>query len=272
MENIIIRKVDLNHIRQDNGMIHPDGFGMILCTKGSGRLTYGNNVYTMEQNTLLVFTPYSVIHIDEGCDDMSGVLLETNTKTTLQLLSGISMEKRLAISMQPCVRISEEQARVILRYNSMMIEKQRDIVTVGNPTNEQILHSLAKASCLEILQIYDNGQKQQGTPISRNNIVYNSFIESVCANCHTQRTVTFYAARQNLSVGHFSMIVRNVSGHSPMYWIELFTMTAIKRLLRSSSLSIKEVADRMSFPDQSTFGRYFKEREGISPSVYKQNM
>lgn len=37
-------------------------------------------------------------------------------------------------------------------------------------------------------------------------------------------------------------------------------------------MSIKEIADRMGFPDQSTFGRYFRHREGCSPSEYRSKL
>ena len=42
-----------------------------------------------------------------------------------------------------------------------------------------------------------------------------------------------------------------------------------KDLLRQSGLSIQEVADRLNFVSQSFFGKYFKQRVGISPSRYK---
>lgn len=271
MKNLIIREVGRNTVKQENGMIHPEGFGVILCTQGRGTVTYGDMVYTLERNVLLLFMSYSVIHIEQEFEDMKGLLLEADTETTLQLLSDISMERRISIVQQPCVKIADGDERLVRQIFDVMTQKERAIGSNDDvdTTDKRILEHLAHASCLEILQVYSKANKLQGSPLKRNNVVYNRFIESVCANCHSERTVTFYARQQNLSVGHFSTIVRNVSGHAPMYWIEMFTMTAIKKMLRETSLSFKEIADRMSFPDQSTFGRYFKERESMSPSLYR---
>lgn len=263
---MISRNVDLSNIRQENGIIHPDGFGAILCVSGSGRLTYGDMTYTMERHTLLVFTPYTVIHLVEGFGDMEGVLLEADAKTTLQLLADISVERRVAISHHPYVKISDEQERFILKLTDIMRHKEHDI---DDAIDERIHSLLAQSLCLQILQVYSQSQKIEGTPVSHNDQIYNRFIEAVSANCRRERTVAFYASQQNLSVGHFSAIIRRVSGHSPMYWIELFTMTAIKKTLRESSRSVKEISDLMAFPDQSTFGRYFKAREGVSPQEYR---
>lgn len=271
MKNLIVREVDKDTVKQENGMIHPEGFGVMLCTSGKGTMTYGDRAYVLEQNVLVLFMSYSVIHIEHEKGDIKGLLLEADTETTLQLLSDIPMDKRLAIVQHPCVKLSDGQQCAIRQLFGIMVEKARaiDASPDDNTINKRILAYLSHASCLEILQAYFNADKLIGSPMKRNNIVYNRFIESVCAKCNEQRTVAYYAKEQNVSVGHFSSIVRTVSGHAPMYWIELYTMTAIKKLLRESAHSIKEIADLMSFPDQSTFGRYFKQREGVSPMEYR---
>ena len=117
-------------------------------------------------------------------------------------------------------------------------------------------------------------QQTQDVPVEakRGNILFNKFVSSVYVNCHTQRTVAFYAKQLNISAGRFSAVIREVSGKSPMHWIELFTMTKIRRMLSDSEASIKEITDSMAFPDQSTFGRYFKAHEGISPSEYRARL
>lgn len=271
MKNLIVREVDKDTVKQENGMIHPEGFGVMLCTSGKGTMTYGDRAYVLERNVLVLFMSYSVIHIEHEKGDIKGLLLEADTETTLQLLSDIPMDKRLAIVQHPCVKLSDGQQCAIRQLFGIMVEKARaiDASPDDNTINKRILAYLSHASCLEILQAYFNADKLIGSPMKCNNIVYNRFIESVCAKCSEQRTVGYYAKEQNISVGHFSFVVRTVSGHAPMYWIELYTMTAIKKLLRESAHSIKEIADLMSFPDQSTFGRYFKQREGVSPMEYR---
>ena len=42
-----------------------------------------------------------------------------------------------------------------------------------------------------------------------------------------------------------------------------------KQMLRSSDLSIKEIASELNFSTQSFFGKYFKQHTGTSPSRYK---
>ena len=51
--------------------------------------------------------------------------------------------------------------------------------------------------------------------------------------------------------------------------IDEFLTLEIKVALQSTNLSLKEIADRYNFPDQSFFGRYFKKHTGMSPKEYR---
>ena len=42
-----------------------------------------------------------------------------------------------------------------------------------------------------------------------------------------------------------------------------------KSMLMQSGLSIAEVAEKLNFVSQSFFGKYFKQRVGMSPSRFK---
>ncbi|MBQ6305917.1 MAG: AraC family transcriptional regulator, partial [Bacteroidales bacterium] len=43
-----------------------------------------------------------------------------------------------------------------------------------------------------------------------------------------------------------------------------------KALLRSTEMSISQIADEMGFADQSLFGKYFKRVTGMSPKEYRK--
>ena len=44
------------------------------------------------------------------------------------------------------------------------------------------------------------------------------------------------------------------------------------RLLRDPELTIQQIAEKMSFSDQSSFGKFFKKHTGVSPLKYRQNL
>ena len=95
---------------------------------------------------------------------------------------------------------------------------------------------------------------------------------SLVKHCKTKRTVSFYAAQASLSPNHFSAAIKSESGQPAMYWIKLVTTTMAKHYLTTTRMSVKEIADALGFPDQSTFGRYFKAICGISPAAFRDKM
>ena len=55
-------------------------------------------------------------------------------------------------------------------------------------------------------------------------------------------------------------------------WLTLFTINLSKHYLADTEMSVKEIADTLHFPDQSTFGRYFKQHMGCSPGEYRRGV
>lgn len=122
---------------------------------------------------------------------------------------------------------------------------------------------------MQIFDAYFNNSPVNALPMGKTELIFNKFLISVYENCKKERTVRFYANEQHLSPYYFSTIIRNRSGRSVMQWIEDVTIIYAKQMLDCTNDSIKEIAEKLNFPDQSTFGRYFKQRTMLSPSEYR---
>lgn len=267
---LTLKNVDSSYIKRNHGVIHPDGFGVILCTGGMGRISINDRIYTLETNVLLMFTPHSIINLEYGNDNIEGVIVEADVRSSMMLLSEISAEKRIALRHRPCVRISEKQASAVTRIMDLVQEKNNEADDDPTGLKYRMDLLLAQSLCYQIIYLYFTSEQMEWAQPKRGNMIFNKFISSVYMGCTSQRTVAYYAGQQNMSDGHFAAVVKEASGSSPMYWIELFTMTRIRKMLSDTTQSIKEIAEYMNFPDQSTFSRYFKLRERISPSGYRK--
>jgi AraC-like DNA-binding protein len=47
---------------------------------------------------------------------------------------------------------------------------------------------------------------------------------------------------------------------------------AAARLLRDPEMTIQQIAEELSFADQSSFGKFFKKQTGLSPLKYRQTL
>jgi len=85
------------------------------------------------------------------------------------------------------------------------------------------------------------------------------------------RSVEFYADKLSLTPKYLTTVVRETSGKTAHDWIIEYVILSAKALLKSTNITIQEISDRLNFPSQSFFGKYFKQQTGMSPVEYRKN-
>jgi AraC-like DNA-binding protein len=83
--------------------------------------------------------------------------------------------------------------------------------------------------------------------------------------------VSNYAKKLCITAKHLSAVVKNVSGQSPTDIINSYVILDAKISLTTTDMTIQEISARLHFPNQSFFGRYFKQHTGLSPRQYRKN-
>ena len=86
----------------------------------------------------------------------------------------------------------------------------------------------------------------------------------------TKHSVSEYAELLNKSPKTLSNLFSKISSKSPLQYIQERKMLEAKRLLHHSKLQIQEVAYEIGYDDIQTFSRFFKKKEGVSPSEFKE--
>jgi two-component system response regulator YesN len=77
------------------------------------------------------------------------------------------------------------------------------------------------------------------------------------------------AAKFNLSSYYFSRSFKEAIGYNFSDYINMIRIKKAKDLLKSDSLSIKEVGYTVGYSDPNYFSKVFKKYEGLSPTEYK---
>ena len=99
--------------------------------------------------------------------------------------------------------------------------------------------------------------------------LFNRFLQLLAQQEQKRQQVSFYADKLNISPKYLSTVCKKVSGKNPMRWITEYVMQDCYALLKSTDLSIKEISNRLGFPNSSFFGQYFREQAGMTPMEYR---
>jgi AraC family transcriptional regulator of adaptative response / methylphosphotriester-DNA alkyltransferase methyltransferase len=78
-----------------------------------------------------------------------------------------------------------------------------------------------------------------------------------------------FAEEMHIHPTHLSNTIKLTTGQAPCFFFEEKIMIIAKTLLQNNTISIAEVASRLTF-DPSNFTKFFKRFEGVTPKQYRE--
>jgi len=92
------------------------------------------------------------------------------------------------------------------------------------------------------------------------------------ANFKTNLSLADMANLTNFSISHFSMLFKEHTGSSFVSYVNRLRVDEAKKLLRTSSYAVSEIADIVGYASGPYFTRVFKAHTGVSPLEYRRRM
>ncbi len=97
----------------------------------------------------------------------------------------------------------------------------------------------------------------------------NNFLHLLSQHIDSHRNVTFYADLLHINPQYLSRTVKYKTGKTALNHIIETVIKKAEILLNNPHNSIREVSEKLSFPDPYTFSKYFKQNYGINPSEFR---
>lgn len=126
-----------------------------------------------------------------------------------------------------------------------------------------------------LLNISDKRRKDHGENMenaTHKDILMKRFKNLLEGHCHEHHNVTWYADALMITPDYLSKLIRETNGRSARSIINESIINNAKVLMKQSELSLKEISERLNFPDQSSFGRFFKTNTGQSPKEFRKSL
>ena len=100
---------------------------------------------------------------------------------------------------------------------------------------------------------------------------FQRFLDLLNTSPYKRRSVATYANELYISPKHLTAIIKKCSGKTANQWIKERLLEEIRFYLKQTNLSIKQVSDKLDFPNPSFFGKYVKEHLGMTPGEFRNS-
>lgn len=256
-----------------------DGMCWTLCFDGAVELNVNLESITVGRNMLLLTNPDSILEIKK----ITGEHLESYTlfisrefmhdiNFDINILSTIP--RRSGLNRTLYFELTDDETSLFRNYFHLLHHN-----TIRN-SDDLFVRSIAR--CIIAALFYqailvarshhdaDGRTDESANKGHRRSSYVDDFISLLHIHHRRERSVSFYASKLFISPKYLSLVIKKATGKSAAELIDDFVILEAKNLLRYSGKNIQQVAYELNFPNQSSFGKYFKHLTGMSPSRYQR--
>lgn len=244
-----------------------DDILILRCLKGNFNISIESKVYSIATNKSLFLAYRHTFQILEQSENLAVTLyiLSSDFFNDSTILFDDQIFKEVMLHTPDMISIKKlELANSFLDQISIIYYRSEYVY------RRKVLINLIQNYCIEIFE--------QMRLISKNQLYYDTnYNKRIIHDFHSNiwkyknRDVEFYAEQLNISSRHLYTITKKTTQSTPKEVIDWIIIAFIKNLLLSSELTNQQIAEKMNFSDQSTFGQFFKRCVGVSPSAFRKS-
>ena len=245
---------------------------LLVCLQGSAVFRANGTEYTVSGNMFFNISAGVAFYLKSKSEDFYADAIIFNDailKNTAQGLISIYFSR--VLREHPLQDIPENKIGLFHEIYSYLLRMLSD---KDNFFQKQIIGDylaiLFYEGCNLMLHDPKNGAFIRKKPGSKKNKIADSFLLAVEKGIRTSRQVEYYADELNMSAKYLYAVVKEVTGKTPTEWINEYTLTEAKIMLKNSDTSIQNISYDLGFATPSHFGKFFREKTGMTPKEFRK--
>lgn len=226
---------------------------ILMVTRGSSKCEFNLEEVSLVKGDVVVLAPETIMELKECSKDFS--------------MTGIIYKESIPVPGNIILKATPNQWDELMRLAHVLWD-----IAHHEPCPRETVQRLV-ATMISYIQDIDHeiAGRRQEVRLNRKERLFHDFKKLVQENYIVGKNIPFYAEKLFVSPHYLSAVITKVSGRSVMYWINKVVILQAKVMLKYNNLMVYEVADKLGFPSQSAFGKYFKRETGISPGDYRKS-
>lgn len=243
---------------------------LAFCISGNAEYTVDTIRHTISANDMMIIGEGQVTDKYMLSPDCSGIAVMLSYDFFNEIIKNVHELSSMFLFSRshPVCKLLPEEGNTIINYFKILKKKVDD---KNHHFRRETVQSLMTTMIYDLSNAIYRIQHTTDKKMTRAETIFTEYIKLVEQNFRTERRVGWYGQKMNISPKYLSESIKLVSRRTPNEWIDNYVTLEIRVLLKNSAKSIKEIAQEMNFPNQSFFGKYFKEHVGMSPSEYRRS-
>lgn len=240
----------------------------VFCTKGTASFRINSKMYTMLPGDFLINVGEQIFEERKISKDFEGKTIIVSHRFMQDSLLGLHhlWPYLLYVLENPLLHLNRREQEWVIDSYAQIAKRMRNI---QHRYHRETIMSLLRVFYFDVCDLLARRCTQKTDKQIRSYDIFDRFIRLTGENFKRERNVTWYSEQLCLTPKYLSEVIKSVSGRTAGQWITNLVIMEIKMLLRSTPMSIKEIAHEMNFPNQSFLGKYFKNITGLSPSDFR---
>ena len=244
-------------------------FAFMVVDKGWMRIHYNGRELTFYPNDLYIYSPGLPVTVIATSNDFHGFCLMVDEHITIE---APSVHDLVHLAYMPIVQSHEPKQTLPAETAQHLLMKMREIIGYLHSDHiyrGEVLRMLYSIFLLDLQNAQNRAIIHRQTP-QRVEEIFIGFIRLLPDHFAEHHNIPFYASALHISPVYLSRVVRQVTGRTVIDYINQMLLMEASFLLRTSELSITQIADRLHFADTPSFSKFFSRLNGMSPKEYRK--
>ncbi len=269
------REVGVKVVLFDNGVSKElptadirEGF-VLICHSGMASFDYGQKRYRLQSRDMVAVFPGDIYSLANATDDFSASWVSFTPQVMDEVLRDFPTSFYSHIAEHPICGLSDnEEYTKIMEYIRLIYSR---IADQRNVCRYEIVTAFLRSLFMEVLnRIVHNFSIDTSEPKHRQRLL-DEFISRVNSTPQC-REVAYFAELLGITPKYLSAIVTNGTGFTAKEYIDRAAVGVIKKLLQTTDLSVKQIAERLDFSGSGNLCRFFKTNTGVTISDFKRGV
>lgn len=254
-----------------NNAFYINAFSYIIIIEGYADISVNGEKYLLSSDTLAILSPLHLIRFAEVSKRFRCLLFCINKKF-VDKIGYFDFRKRILTGVN---MINSPVLNINGNDKKLLVECVMNISGNMKRVDHMFLLELVQNSLIMFYIELDNLISKEIVEYktglnSRKSKVLQDFMTLLLDNFKEEHNVAFYANELNITTQYLTKIVKSITGKTITDFIYEFIYNEAKSLLKSTNMSVQQIANILHFSDQSSFNKFFKRKSGLPPTAFRE--